>query len=252
MLRCNGHRRERDRGIFTGVITRASAREEEDRPSILRLWLEERRRALRAAGAREAEIILPGEAFAQTSAFLRAGIAVAGGLFGAGAAWAALTYQRGGEPINALAFFCEFALLQVFILTLALLAFVVALDSRSTWAIALWTIFSGLLLTTQYFSLFQLVPEGAWMFVSLRGRRREVLLALAGLAVIAVSLSVTFALELRLPGFNTLPLRPRLQVIVPQLLASPSPPATALWISALVLVGPLGVNRPGDTLQAFQ
>ena len=119
---------------------------------------------------------------------------------------------------------------------LGLLAFVVALENRSSRAIALWAICGGLLLTTQYFSIFQLAPEAAWMLLSLRGRRREVLLALAGLGVVAISLSVPFALQLSHPGFSKLPLRPRVEVIVPQLLASPSPPAKALWISALALV----------------
>lgn len=116
--------RSRDREIFTRVVAAAASAtpRQAERRGALRLWLEERRRAARAAN--RAETVLPGEAFAQTSATLRFLLALAGVLLGGGAAWAALTYTRGGEPINALAFFCEFALLQVAILLIALFAFV--------------------------------------------------------------------------------------------------------------------------------
>ena len=124
----------------------------------------------------------------------------------------------------------------VFLSALALLALVVAVRDRSTWALALWTLVSALMLTTHYFSLFLLAPQAVWLLAAWGGARREVLLALVGLAVVAVALSVTFALELGQPGFAHLPLGPRVRVLVPQLIASPSPPASALWIGALALV----------------
>ena len=118
--------RRRDRAIFPRISSHSS-----DAPRvILRHWLQERRHLAReetggGGDAREQrEVVLPGDAFAQTRALLGVTLGALGALLGGGAAWAALTYTRGGEPINALAFFCEFALLQVVILAIALLAFV--------------------------------------------------------------------------------------------------------------------------------
>lgn len=120
---------------------------------------------------------------------------------------------------------------------LALLAFVVALRDRSTWALALWALCGGLMFTTHYFSLLLLAPQAIWLLAAWRGARHEVLLALAGLGVVAIALTVTFALETQAPyGIGQLPLGPRVRVLVPELLASPSPPATLLWIAALTLV----------------
>lgn len=119
---------------------------------------------------------------------------------------------------------------------LAVLAFVVALRDRSTWALALWGLCCGLMLTTHYFSIFLIAPQAVWLLAVWQERRREVLLSLAALGIVAIALSVTFALELGQPGFAHLPLAPRLRVLVPQLLASPSPPANSLWIAMLTLV----------------
>lgn len=119
---------------------------------------------------------------------------------------------------------------------LGLLAFVITLRDRSTWALSLWTLCGGLMLTTHYFALLLLIPQAIWLFITWPAGRRGLLLALAGLGVVAVALSGTFALELQQgAGIASLPLDPRLRVLVPQLLASPSPPATLLWIAALAL-----------------
>ncbi len=120
---------------------------------------------------------------------------------------------------------------------LALLGFVIALRDRSSWAIALWTLCSAVMLTTQYFALFLIAPQGLWLFAVWRGRRREIMMALLGLAVVAGGLAITFAQELKnTTALSQLPVGPRLKVLIPQLLASPSPPAAALWISALILL----------------
>ena len=110
--------RDRDRAIFARAIEPKKAGNPRD---TLRLWLEERRRVAHSARTRR-EVVLPGEAFAQTRGLLAGALGVFGALLGGGAAWSALTYARGGEPINALAFFCEFALLQIVILLTALCA----------------------------------------------------------------------------------------------------------------------------------
>ncbi len=114
--------RTRDREIQARILP-GSELADGDRRGALRLWLEERRRITRAAVPRGQEVVLAGDAFSQISAFLRVVLAITGLLLGGGAAWVALIYTRGGEPINALAFFCEFAGLQVLILAGACLAF---------------------------------------------------------------------------------------------------------------------------------
>jgi 4-amino-4-deoxy-L-arabinose transferase-like glycosyltransferase len=123
---------------------------------------------------------------------------------------------------------------------LGLFAFVIAVRDRSTWALGLWALSSGLMLTTHYFSLFLIAPQAILLIAIWRGRRREVVLTIAALGLVGVALSVTFALELQLTGgIGNLPLGPRTRVLVPQLLASPSPPGTLVWLGAgfLVLVG---------------
>jgi hypothetical protein len=120
---------------------------------------------------------------------------------------------------------------------LALLAFVIALRDGSSWTLALWTLCGGLMLTTHYFALFLIAPQAIWLLAVWRGRRREVVVALAGLGIVAIGLSITFAQEIPLTtSLNQVPLGPRLRVLAPQLLASPSPPSTAVWVAALALL----------------
>jgi 4-amino-4-deoxy-L-arabinose transferase-like glycosyltransferase len=119
---------------------------------------------------------------------------------------------------------------------LALLGFVIALRDRSVWGLALWAVCGGLMLTTHYFSVVALAPQAGWLLVSLRGRRRETLIAFAGLAVVLIALSMTAALQSEAPeGISHLPFAPRARVLLPQLMASPSPPATAIWVGAVAL-----------------
>lgn len=123
------------------------------------------------------------------------------------------------------------------LVALGLLAFVVALSERSTWALALWVLCGTLMLITQYFAAVLLAPQALWLLATWPRRRREVLLALAAYGVVALGLAINFAAASHQEqSLLRLPVGPGARVLVPQLLASPSPPATLLWVGALVLV----------------
>lgn len=86
--------------------------------SLLRRWLDFRRGLARRENTAP-EVILPGEAFSQVYSLARWSLVVAGLLIGWAAASAALAYSAQAEPINAVTFFVEFALVQAAILLLA-------------------------------------------------------------------------------------------------------------------------------------
>ena len=138
----------RDRDIYLKeilpLLEKDGPVDETDRKSIIRLWIESRRRLMKTSPGRET--ILPGKLFADIFTLLLVFLLVAGLGTGIVLAFAFLQY-RGTEPVNVFAYFGVFVLLQII-----LLCFLVSFSLLRRWVrslrhISLIQSVLGLLLT---------------------------------------------------------------------------------------------------------
>ncbi|HEX3609872.1 MAG TPA: glycosyltransferase family 39 protein [Solirubrobacterales bacterium] len=81
----------------------------------------------------------------------------------------------------------SYALL-VFFCAASLLFFARALRTRDGRDLALWALASALALSSHYFAVFAVAIEALWLLVALRSRRRAVLSAVGGVAVVGLAL----------------------------------------------------------------
>ena len=104
----------RDRDIYLKevlpVLEKEGSVDAADRKTVIRLWLESRRRMTKASPGKET--ILPGKLFADIFALFLVFFLVSGLIMGTALAFAFLEY-RGTEPVNVSAYFGVFVLFQI-------------------------------------------------------------------------------------------------------------------------------------------
>jgi mannosyltransferase len=141
----------------------------------------------------------------------------------------------------------------VLLVGVSLLAFAYARENPSWWALALWTVASGLALSTEYYAGLVVVPEALWLLRSYQSDRR-VQIAIGVLAVWSAPL-LWFAISQNATKHASwiahIPLGPRVGQIFPQFAVGFESPAAgvlagvdeAIAVLALVLLAWLSARR---------